>query len=155
MLEVADLAVREGLARRTGKRGVEVDLPRLRRRLAKPNSLPDGAILVGHLAHLLTVRDTVVLRCRPDVLARRLRRARRGTANDRRENFLAEALDVVLLEALGGGGRVWEVDTTGRSAAAVAAEVESLIARRPRPRFGKIRWLSDRRVAAHLLDPPG
>ncbi|MCI4357298.1 MAG: AAA family ATPase [Thermoplasmata archaeon] len=155
VLEVAELALRTGAGRRRGKRDVEVDLPRLARYVARPGRLAAGTILVGHLAHLVPLRDAIVLRCRPDVLARRLRRARRGTSRDRRENFLAEALDVILLEALGAGRRVWEVDTTGRSPAAVASEVESLIARRPPSRFGKVRWLADRRVSAHLLDPPG
>jgi adenylate kinase len=111
-------------------------------------------VVVGHLAHLLPIRDAIVLRCRPDVLVRRLRSAHRGSAADRRENFLSEALDVVLGEAEGLGRKVWEVDTTGRTVAAVAREVESILAHRPRAARARVDWLPDPRVAAHLLDPP-
>ncbi|HKV90423.1 MAG TPA: AAA family ATPase [Thermoplasmata archaeon] len=155
VVEVADLALREGSVRRRRGGQVEVRLDALSRFVARPGTLPDRAVVVGHLAHLLPLPDAVVLRCRPDALARRLRRAHRGTVRDRKENFLAEALDVVLLEARYVRRRVWEVDTTGRSVASVAAEVRDLIERRPRARFGSVDWLSDRRVAAHLLDPPG
>jgi adenylate kinase len=151
--EVGELALREGVGRSI-RGDVEVDLPALARRMGPAGSVPTDVVLVGHLAHLLPVHDVVVLRCRPDVLVRRLRTARRGTETERKENFLAEALDVVLSEAVERGCRVWEVDTTRRSVASVAAEVEGLLVRRPAARFGGVDWLSDRRVAAHLLDPP-
>jgi broad-specificity NMP kinase len=154
VLEVGALAMQEGLGRRLG-RSVEVDLPALARRVARPDSLPEGTLVVGHLAHLLPVRDVLVLRCRPDMLVARLRHARRGSAADRNENFLAEALDDVLLEAVRLHRRVWEVDTTGRSVRSVAAEVEEILDRRPPPRLARVDWLADRRVSAHLLDPPG
>jgi broad-specificity NMP kinase len=154
VVELGDLAVREGLGRRHG-RSVEVDLPALARWVARRPGLPDRTVVVGHLAHLLPIRDVFVLRCRPDVLVARLRSARRGTAADRRENYLAEALDVVLLEAVRLGRTVWEVDTTGRTVGSVAAEVGRILARRPPARFGRVDWLADRRIAAHLLDPPG
>jgi adenylate kinase len=153
VVEVADLAIREGCGQRRG-RSVDVDLVALGEYLGGSDSLSPETVVVGHLAHLLPIRDTIVLRCRPDVLVRRLRTAQRGSAADRRENFLAEALDVVLSEAVALRRRVWEVDTTKRSIPAVAAEVEALIARRPRPRAARVDWLADRRVAAHLLDPP-
>jgi len=153
VVEVADLAIRERCGRRAG-RSVLVDLTALSRRVVKPGTLVPGTVVVGHLSHLLPIRDAVVLRCRPDVLVRRLRAARRGSAAHRRENYLAEALDVVRLEADRLGRRVWEVDTTGRTVGSVAREVEALIARRPSGRSRRVRWLADPRVAAHLLDPP-
>lgn len=153
MCEVAELALDLRAGRRRG-RTVEVDLPRLRARIRARRRLPDVDVLVGHLAHLLPVRDVIVLRCHPVELARRLRRARRGAAADRRENFLAEATDVVLREALGPGRRVWEVDTTGRTVADVAREVDRRLRRRGRSSYGTVDWLGDPRVTAHLLDRP-
>ncbi|MCI4325814.1 MAG: AAA family ATPase [Thermoplasmata archaeon] len=153
VVEVADLAVQSGLGTATPG-GVEVDLAALSRALRRRRDLAEGAVVVGHLAHLLPIPDVVVLRCRPDTLARRLKRARRGTAADRRENYLAESLDIVLAEALGLGRRVWEVDTSGRTVVAVAREVADLVNHRPAPRVGVVDWLADPRVAAHLLDPP-
>ena len=115
-------------------------------------SPPPVDLVVGHLAHLLPVRDVVVLRCRPTVLLERLVRARRGSERDRKENFLSEALDVVLTEAMRPRRRVWEVDTTHRSPVAVARSVGRLIALRPPSRVGRVDWLSDRSVTAHLLE---
>jgi adenylate kinase len=148
--EVGPLAARLGAGRRI-RDGTQVDLSRLsaRIRAASPGLVPE--IVVGHLAHLLPIRDAIVLRCHPVTLGRRLTQARRGSRSDRRANVEAEATDVVLLEALGLGRRVWEVDTTHRSVASVAREVAALAARRPLARYGSIDWLSDPRVTDYLL----
>ncbi|HYA10568.1 MAG TPA: AAA family ATPase [Thermoplasmata archaeon] len=154
VVEVAELARRYGAARGTG-RSVEVDLARLRKAL-RSRAARDGVdVIVGHLAHLLPVRAAIVLRCHPRELARRLARARRGSATDRRANFVSEALDLVLAEAAGAGLPVFEVDTTGRSVGAVAREVGLHLRRGGPPRHGVVDWLADRSVTAHLLDAPG
>lgn len=148
--EVSDLALRFGSGRRV-RGGVEVDLARLARRM---RAVPDPdlpTVLVGHLAHLLPIEDAIVLRCQPVELARRLKRAKRGTETDRRANVEAEATDVVLVEALSLGRRVWEVDTTGRSVAAVARAVSGIVRTRRHPGAGEIDWLSDPQVTDYLL----
>ncbi|HXQ78607.1 MAG: AAA family ATPase [Thermoplasmata archaeon] len=148
-IEVSELAVRWGLAlRRQGS--LTVDLAGMRRRYRR--NPPAVDLVVGHLAHLLPVRDVLVLRCHPEVLAGRLRRAGRGSAKDRRENYLAEALDLVLVEARGPGRRVWEVDTTRRSPLEVAQIVSRIVRHRPPPRYGIVNWLADPAVTKHLLD---
>jgi adenylate kinase len=151
--EVGDLALQLGLGTRT-RSGVQVDMAALSGWIRRNRPESGVSVVVGHLSHLLPIPDVIVLRCRPDVLVRRLRTSRRGSARDRKENYLAEALDIVVAEAVGLGRRVWEVDTTGRSVASVTREVEELILRRPGSKFGSVDWLSDPRVAAHLLDPP-
>jgi adenylate kinase len=107
--------------------------------------------VVGHLSHLLPIRDAVVLRCHPVELLARLRTARRGSASDRRENVVAETTDVVLLEALRRRRRVWEVDTTGRSVADVAREVDAIVRDRAGPHHGSVDWLADPLVTDYLL----
>lgn len=152
VIEVADLAERRGAARRV--RGeLEVDLVRLRRSLRRPSAWEGAEVVVGHLAHLLPLREVIVLRCHPLELVERLRAADRGTARERTENAIAEVLDVVLVEAIRSRRRVVEVDTSGRSIAAVARDVARFVARRGRPSYGRVDWLSDPRVTAHLLDP--
>jgi adenylate kinase len=151
VIEVAELARQWGLAR-ADRGGLEVDLTAVRRRFR--DRPPDADVIVGHLAHLLPIRDVIVLRCRPLELLARLRRARRGTPEDRHANFVAEALDVVLVEALGPGRRVWEIDTTRRSPGAVARAVRRTMSERPPPRRGTVDWLADPSVTAHLLDRP-
>lgn len=152
-IEIADLARARGTARSV-RGGIAVDLERLRRQLRGPTSLTGLDLVVGHLAHLLPLRDVVVLRCHPEELERRLRRARRGRPAERHENGIAEATDVILLEARGPGRRVWEIDTTGRSVAQVARAVARRVRERGRSSYGRVDWLSDPAVTAHLLDPP-
>jgi adenylate kinase len=153
-VEVSTLAVRLGAGRPLRRGGVEVDLDRLRRALARPSAWGDVELVVGHLAHFLPLRDVIVLRCRPTELERRLTRSRRGSAGERFENFVVEATDVILLEALAARRRVWEIDTTDRSVASVAREVLRRCRSRGPPRYGRVDWLADGRVTAHLLDRP-
>ena len=150
VVELSDLALTLGAGRRTGRRAVEVDLPSLRRAFARfARSSPTG-LVVGHLAHFLPVRYIIVLRCHPRELARRLRRARRSR-RDRAANVLAEALDIVLVEALTMGVPVRELDTSHRRVETVARAVAHLLLRRPAPSYGRIRWLADRRLTEELL----
>ena len=125
-------------------------MERLRRAFRSYVRSHPGGIVVGHLAHLLPVSYIIVLRCHPSELARRLRRTRR-TAKDRAANMLSETLDLVLIEALGTGIPVREVDTTHRTPGAVAKIVTGLAKRRPKAKYGQVDWLADRRVTEELL----
>ena len=149
--EVSDLALRLGVGRRV-RGAVEVDLPGLRRALARLPEPKAPELLVGHLAHLLPVREAIVLRCHPAELAARLRRAHRGNRSDREANVVSETVDLVLVEAAERRVPVFEIDTTGRTVASVAREVASRLRRGGRPRAGTVDWLGDGRVTAHLLD---
>lgn len=108
-------------------------------------------LLVGHLSHLLPVDGAIVLRCDPRELGRRLDAARRGTRADRSANIVAEATDLITLEALDVGPPVWEIDTTRRTAAGVARQVQAILGRPPPPRVGTVDWLADPRVTDYLL----
>jgi adenylate kinase len=148
-VEVSELARTWGLARRTGGT-LTVDLKRLRRRYRREPPAVD--LVVGHLSHLLPIRDVIVLRCHPGLLVDRLKRAGRGSEKDRRENFLSEALDLILAEAVRPGRRVWEVDTTARRPEDVATIVARIVRRRPHPRYGNVDWLADPKVTEHLWE---
>lgn len=150
-VEVAVLAAEHGAARRRHG-ALEVDLARLRRALREPRTLAGVDVVVGHLAHLLPAREVIVLRCEPGELLRRLRRARRGGASERRANFVSEAVDLVLSEAVRTGVPVYEVDTTGRPVGAVAREVDRRLRAGGPGRVGLVDWLSRPAVTAHLLD---
>ena len=152
-VEVGELARRAGAAKGED-RSTTVDLGRLGRYLRAHRGLDGTEVVVGHLAHLLPIRDVVLLRCNPRVLEQRLARAHRGSPRERRENALAEAVDLILVEALERRRRIWEVDATRRTVTQVAREVEAIIGRRPRPRWGQVHWLTDPGVTAHLLPRP-
>lgn len=150
-VEVGELARRLGYGRRAPE-GVTVDLEPLVRKLRRDRSAIGSDLVVGHLAHLLPIRDVVVLRCHPRELERRLARAGRSSADDRKENVLAEAIGVITAEAVSRRRTVFEVDTTGKGPSRVAREVERWM-NGPRPaRWGRIDWLRDRTVTDRLLE---
>jgi adenylate kinase len=150
-VEVAELAEAWGCARGRGRATV-VDLVRMRARWRRRGPPPGVDLVVGHLAHLLPVGASIVLRCHPVELGRRLRAARRGTRTEREENVVCEATDVIVFEASRGRAPVYEIDTTGRSPEEVARSVRGRLARGGPPRVGRVDWLHDPRVTAHLLD---
>jgi adenylate kinase len=87
-----------------------IDVRRLARRMPAGQRL----LFEGHLSHLLPVDLAWVVRCDPDVLRPRL--VARGYPPAKvAENLEAEALDLILQEALDGVPRVVQRDGTRRS----------------------------------------
>lgn len=98
-----------------------------------------NGIVESHLAHRLPADRVVVLRCDPADLERRLRE--RGEPEPKaEENAESEALDLILSEAVAEHGleNVYEIDTTGRSPAAVAREIERVVAGERGPSAGEV-----------------
>ena len=115
----------------------EVDVEAVDRELRVPAKV---AFLVGHYAHLLSVNLAVVLRCRPKVLADRLRA--RGWADAKvRENVEAEAIDAITQEAVDRLPFVYEVDTTATTPPATADAVLEILQGKVRGREpGRLDW---------------
>lgn len=99
----------------------------------------EDVLVESHLAHRFDADRVVVLRCRPDRLEERLF-ARGAAAEKAAENAEAEALDLVLSEAVErhGAERVYEIDTTDRAPEAVAEAIEAVIAGRREPTAGDV-----------------
>ncbi|WP_049937002.1 adenylate kinase family protein [Haloplanus natans] len=87
-----------------------------------------SGVAESHLAHHFDADRVVVLRCRPDALADRLRERGADEAKAT-ENAESEALDVILSEAVDRHGldNVYEIDTTDRTPADVAADIEAVV----------------------------
>ncbi|MFB6256863.1 MAG: adenylate kinase family protein [Haloplanus sp.] len=87
-----------------------------------------SGVAESHLAHHLNADRAVVLRCRPAVLADRLR-DRGADEAKATENAESEALDIVLSEAVDrhGPDYVYEIDTTDRTPADVAADIGAVV----------------------------
>jgi len=123
VLDLDEIARREGfvVGRDASRRADEVDVEALRASLRVPAKV---AFLKGHYSHQMDVNLAVILRCRPSVLRARLE-ARGWPPEKVRENVEAEAIDVILQEAVGRLPFVFEVDTTaatpGESAEAILA----------------------------------
>ena len=95
----------------------------------------------GHLAHLLPCDRIIVLRCRPDVLAARLRE--RGYPEAKvTENVEAEALDVILIETLEDyqDEQVLEIDTTDADIPGCAGMIEEFARGSIPSSFGYTDW---------------
>ena len=115
-----DAAAQEMGLLETDEDGVEVvDVEALAAKLDVPTKV---AFVKGHYAHRMFVNLIVVLRCHPQELWRRLQ-ARGWPLEKIRENVEAEAIDVVLQEAVAQGPPVFEVDTTDTSAETAARGV--------------------------------
>jgi broad-specificity NMP kinase len=153
VFEVGALAVALGAARENPGRVLTVDLKKLGSAFRRFQRDHPRGVVAGHLAHLLPVSYAIVLRCHPRELTRRLRGAHRPVGQIQ-ANVLSEVLDTVLVEALSQEVPVREIDTTGRSPASVAQEVERIARRRPPARFGQVDWLADRWVTEQLLRDP-
>ena len=129
--------VREGAATdRDDERGSLVaDMEALADRLAGR----EGILVESHLAHRLDADLVAVLRCHPHELTRRLRDRGEPEATVV-EDARAEALDVVLAEAVDryGRDRVYELDTTDRPPDAVARWIAAVVAGERDPDAGTV-----------------
>lgn len=99
----------------------------------------DDALIESHLAHHFPADRVVVLRCHPETLTKRLTERAYNKAKIR-ENGEAEALDVILTEAIDrhGSDCVYEIDTTDCAPDAVAREIEAIIAGEREPSVGTV-----------------
>ena len=108
--------------------------------------LPPVLFIDGHLAHLLPVHRIWVLRCSPDVIRQRLEARGYNTAKVR-ENVEAEAMDLILQEALDQGVAVVQRDGTRRSPAELLAAFEQAAPMAPQEHdLELVDW------SAHLLE---
>lgn len=132
---VEEFGAASGYDRRRKTR--EVDVSKLVRALGKSD---EDLLIEGHFSHMLRPGLAIVLRCSPAVLERRLRR--KGWSEKKiKENVEAEAIDVVLIEALENVPEVCEIDTTGMTAKQVAHAIEEIIAgERQKYRVGNVDW---------------
>jgi adenylate kinase len=98
-----------------------------------------SGVAESHLAHHLDADRVVVLRCRPDALADRLR-DRGADETKAAENAESEALDVILSETVDRHGldAVYEIDTTDRTPADVADAIAAVVAGDREPSAGDV-----------------
>jgi len=139
VVHLNELVREEGLdAGEDAERGSLVaDLEAIRERFEDREDL----LVESHLAHHLDVDRVVVLRCRPGLLRERL--LERGEPEPKAdENARAEALDVVLSEAVDAHGldAIYEMDTTDRSPDEVAADLESVLSGDRAPSAGEVNF---------------
>jgi adenylate kinase len=121
---------------------LEADMDGLERRLEEMDAdAHEITIIEGHISHYFS-NFAIVLRLDPKRLKKRLE-ARGYSKKKVRENLEAEALDVILVEAVEYCDRVDEIDTTNRSPAEVADLVLQIIRGEARQLPGQVSWLEE------------
>ncbi len=121
---------------------LEADMAGLEKRLNElDDSGNDIVIIEGHFSHYFA-SWAIVLRLDPKELKKRLE-ARGYSEKKIQENLEAEALDVILVEAVEFCDRVDEIDTTGRSPEEVADLVVRVVQGEARQPPGRVSWLED------------
>ena len=102
----------------------------------------EGWLVESHLAHHLPADRVVVLRCRPEVVERRLL-DRGESPESAAENAESEALDVILAEAVDrhGPDAVYEVETTDRDPEGVADAIRAVVAGERAPSAGEVSYV--------------
>lgn len=81
-----------------------------------------------------------VLRCDPRELKTRLKK-RKYSREKVRENMEAEALDLILAEAVNKGHRVHEIDTTDKKIDDTSKEAERVLKGKKKATYGNVRWI--------------
>ena len=124
-----------------------VDQGKLRRKLEALSRSSERIVLPTHLVGRFlpkaSVQLALVLRLDPVILYERLR-AKRWTKRKAWENTEAEILDLCLQDSLLllGPRKVYEIDTTRRSATDVYREALRVLSKRRTGRSGVVNWLS-------------
>jgi adenylate kinase len=149
LVELSRVVRNEKLSTRfdTVRKTYVVDEEKLRKRLEALSRSSEKIVLpthlVGRFLPKVSVKLALVLRLDPVVLYKRLR-ARRWTKSKAWENTEAEILDVCLQDSLSllGPRKVYEIDTTRKSAAEVYGEALSVLSRGRTGRSGVVNWLA-------------
>ncbi len=101
-------------------------------------------IVDGHLSYVAKSDIIFILRCRPDVLARRMGK-KKWARTKIKENIDAEILDAITIDALktAGKDRIVEIDTTKKTPHQTAAVIRKILNNHALQRkysIGKIDW---------------
>jgi len=142
VVDLDDVARAQGLiVGRDEARGTdEVDVEALRSGFRTTAKV---AFLKAHYSHRMDVDLAVVLRCRPSILRMRLE-ARGWPSTKVRENVEAEAIDVILQEAVARLPFVFEIDTTGATPEETAVSILAIVQGKTQGHEpGSVDWTSE------------
>ena len=144
IIDINEVAIDNNAIAKKTNRGLEVDVKRLVRLLAKLLKAKKDLVLVGHLAPYVLkpagISLVVVLRRSPYELEKTLKK--RGYTMDKvRENLASETLGTSFYDSLKtfGKRKVAEFDTTGKNPEQTADEI--LAALHKKPKLVGIDWL--------------
>lgn len=115
-----------------------VDVEALREKVSGLEN--DIIFLDGHFSHLMNVDLSIVLRCNPNELKKRLE-AKNWDEKKVRENVEAEAVDAITIESVDSVKETYEVDTTERTVdQTVEAVLQIVQGQKEAYRIGQVDW---------------
>ena len=122
------------------KRKTKIVNPRDLQKSVKKSLTKGDNIIEGILAHLLKANIVIVLRSNPHVLEKRLKKRKWSKAKIK-ENIQAEILDEIVIEALEKHSKVYEIDTSKKSAKNTTEIIEKIVNKKGvKYRAGRIDW---------------
>ena len=113
-----------------------VDIAKLKKKI----KVEENTIFDGHLSHFLKSDKVFVLRCAPNVLAKRLGNKRWSKAKVE-ENMEAELIGVIATESRERHKKVYDIDTTRKSPSGVARLIANVIKNRSQGSRKIIDWI--------------
>ncbi len=117
-----------------------VSVYRLKKEIEKMKKKWPNMIIEGIFAHEFPADICIILRCRPDVLEKRLKK-RFNWPTKIYENLLIEMEGTITKEALYYNKNVFEIDVTSKSTKQIVKDVESILGGKGNMfRAGKIKW---------------
>jgi adenylate kinase len=123
-----------------------IDMVKLDKAIQKKFSVERLVFFDGHIGHLLTTMDKVILlRCHPKELEKRLLK-KKWNRKKRRENVDAEILDVILCEVVErhASEDIFEIDTTKKTVEEIAKAIVMIVNKNFQPTrpysIGQIDW---------------
>ncbi|MFQ5883845.1 MAG: adenylate kinase family protein [Thermoplasmata archaeon] len=115
-----------------------VDVDALREKVSGLEN--DVIFLDGHFSHLMDVDLSIVLRCNPNELKKRLE-AKNWNEKKVKENVEAEAVDAITIESVESVKETYEVDTTRRTVDQTVETVLRIVeGQRDDHRVGQVDW---------------
>ena len=99
-----------------------VDIGRVGKELEKTKNIYKNIVIESHYSHYIQSDLSVVLRCNPKELEKRLQE-RRWKKDKIKENIEAEIMEICLSDARGYSKRVIVIDTTGKQPEVCVKEI--------------------------------
>ena len=120
----------------------DVDTERLNESMREYHKVNGIVFLDGHLSHFLNCSKIIVLRCNPSILYERLKK--RGYVEEKiLENVQAEALDVILCEAVDVGKDIYEIDCTSSETSTILSEIWDIVKGASGHEPGSVDWAEE------------
>lgn len=113
-----------------------VNISKLKKEIKK---LKGNYVLDSHYSHFFDVDLVIILRCRPDILLKRLKQRYKKNKLKIKENIDAEILGVITTEVLNARKKFFEIDVSGKTEKEILDEILIKIKRKNKEKI--IDWV--------------